>query len=205
MIDELDQACFRSSDPPQGDPLIVSSRLGGHGQGRPRVEIDQNFLQFALQHRGPVFLAELFQCSSRSVRRRAIDYGLVDRGMPVHTNILNDNGTTTNIHTSSSRPVSTMTDGELDAHIGKILDIFPTFGRRMIAGHLQAAGHNVPRGRIQESNSRVHGPSGIFGQRQITRKTYKVAGPNSLWHHDGQHGTHACSHSKQSSFHEICI
>lgn len=188
MIDELDDACFRSSDPPQGDPILVSSRTRVERQGRPRVEIDQNFLRFALEHRGPTFLAELFQCSSRSVRRRAIDYGLVTPGLPVYTSVSHENGATTSIHTSSSRPVSTMSDEELDAHIGEILEIFPTFGRRMIAGHLQAAGYNVPRGRIQASYSRVHGPSGRFGQRQIARKTYKVAGPNSLWHHDGQHG-----------------
>jgi hypothetical protein len=77
---------------------------------------------------------------------------------------------------------------ELDRILSAVLDIFPTFCRRMLSGHLKAAGHHVPRERIAASYVRVHGSPGIFGDRSIHRKVYRVAGANSLAHHDGQHG-----------------
>lgn len=58
----------------------------------------------------------------------------------------------------------------------------------MIYGHLHSNGHRVPRERIAAAYIRVHGTPGTFAGRRIHRKVYNVAGPNSLWHHDGQHG-----------------
>ena len=59
----------------------------------------------------------------------------------------------------------------------------------MIDGHLRFLGHHIPCSRIQGSYARVHGaPSSGFGPRHIQHRVYNVAGPNSLWHHDGQHG-----------------
>jgi len=55
-------------------------------------------------------------------------------------------------------------------------------------GCLKGSGHHVPRECIAESFLRVHGTPGGFGQHTIHHKVYKVAGANSLWHHDGQHG-----------------
>lgn len=72
--------------------------------------------------------------------------------------------------------------------MGEILEVFPNFGRRMLAGCLHTMGHNVPRDRITASYLRVHGAPALFGDRSIERREYFVAGANSLWHHDGQHG-----------------
>jgi hypothetical protein len=71
-----------------------------------------------------------------------------------------------------------------------ILEIFPTFGRRMIAGHLRQLGHRVPTSRIRDSYYRVHGPPVSYSNTATGRQPYQVAGPNSLAHHDGQHGKH---------------
>ncbi|KAF9050909.1 hypothetical protein BDP27DRAFT_668555 [Rhodocollybia butyracea] len=84
--------------------------------------------------------------------------------------------------------MSTLSDDELDAVIGHILEVFPAFGRRMIAGHLRHLGHSVPRARIRLSYERVTGSPAFLTARPIERWRYHVAGPNSLWHHDGQHG-----------------
>ena len=78
---------------------------------------------------------------------------------------------------------------QLDAIIAAKLEIFPQFGRSMLYGSLKADGHKVSMERIRESYLRVHGAPGVFGTRVIHRKVYSVAGANSLWHHDGQHGT----------------
>jgi hypothetical protein len=59
----------------------------------------------------------------------------------------------------------------------------------MIDGHLRHMGHRISRVRLQQSYSHVHGaPVSEFGPRRIHRRVYNVPGPNSLWHHDGQHG-----------------
>jgi hypothetical protein len=122
------------------------------------------------------------------VRRRALEHGLVDPGDPVYTEEDQPDGTISRTFTSSTHPVSNITDQQLDSFINDILEIFPAFARRMIAGCLKASGYHVPRERIAASFLRVHGSSGVFGDRSIHRKVYKVAGANSLWHHDGQHG-----------------
>ena len=47
---------------------------------------------------------------------------------------------------------------------------------------------------VVESYLRVIGPpNNQFGNRRIERRVYSVPGPNTLWHHDGQHGRSSCS------------
>jgi hypothetical protein len=72
----------------------------------------------------------------------------------------------------------------------QVLELFPNFGRQMLDGHFRFLGHHVPRSRILESYARVHGaPTTMFGAKRIQRRVYSVPGPNSLYHHDGQHGS----------------
>lgn len=58
----------------------------------------------------------------------------------------------------------------------------------MIAGHFRQLGYRVPTSRIRESYNRVHGPPVSYTNTATGRQPYRVAGPNSLSHHDGQHG-----------------
>ncbi|KAJ3018436.1 hypothetical protein NUW54_g338 [Trametes sanguinea] len=178
----------RPSAPANRSPLVVCERVKTGKRGRPRVEIDPTFLEVALDLRGTQ-LGKLLKCTSRTVRRRALEYGLVPPGAPVRTPVVSSDGSTSFVYSSSSRPVSTMTDAELDAAIAAILMSFPAFGRRMLHGHLKANGHNVPRRRVDEAYIRVRGVPSSFGVRhRIVRRTYCVPGPLSLVHHDGQHG-----------------
>jgi hypothetical protein len=180
------QARHLSSDAPDGPRLIVTHRVATGG--RPRIEIDPQVLQEALNLRGTTHLAALFNCAPRTIRRRALEYGLVEPGAPVYTDTPRTDGTIVRTYASTSRPVSVLTDEELDTVLTSILEVFPDFGRRMLIGRLKAAGHHVPRARIAASYLRVHGSPGRFGVRFIHRRPYNVAGANSLWHHDGQHG-----------------
>jgi hypothetical protein len=188
MVNALDQACHQSSDPPDGPMLIVSHTTKSRRRGRPRIEIDPAFLSQALDLRGPSHISSVLHCSSRTVRRRALEGGLVSPGHPVYLDHILPDGTTGRVYTSSTRPVSTLTDDQLDQLVTSILEIFPRFGRRMLTGRLKDSGHHVPRDRLTASYLRVHGSPGSFGDRSIHRKVYHVAGANSLWHHDGQHG-----------------
>jgi hypothetical protein len=58
----------------------------------------------------------------------------------------------------------------------------------MIEGHLLQLGHRVPREHLRASYNRVHSAPSSFSNRPIQRRVYRVAGPNSLSYHDGQHG-----------------
>lgn len=188
MVDDLDAACHQSLDPPQAStPPVVQLVHSGH-RGRPRIHIDPQFLEIALGLRGPTGIAASLGVSSRSVRRRALDLHLVEPGPPVHHTVDTPEGPV-QVHTSSTAPFTDITDDDLDAVIAGVLTVFPTFGRRMIDGNLKARGLNIPRDRIQASYSRVFGAPATFGNRQIVRKEYRVPGPLSLAHMDGQHGT----------------
>jgi len=189
MIAHLDEATLLSSDPPNRSFYPTTQQIYNGQQGRPRTEIDSNILAITLNLRGPTHLAAIFNCNPRTIRRRALEYGLVEPGTPVYVDFEQDDGSISRIYRSSSSSISVLPDEELDDIMAYILSAFPSFGRRMIDGHLKHLGHRISRARIQSSYARVHGqPSGSFGPRRIERRVYNVPGPNSLWHHDGQHG-----------------
>ena len=192
MLSLLEQASTQSLDPLEdgAESLVVAYRVRQPGgRGRPRLEFDPGFLAAALELRGPTGVASIFGCSSRTIHRRAVEYGILQPGEPVYTDSPQPDGTIRRTYQSSTRPVSTLSDDDLDTLVADILQVFPAFGSRMIIGCLKAAGHHVPRARIVESYARVHGRTGRFGDRSIHRRKYQVPGSNSLWHHDGQHGT----------------
>ncbi len=119
------------------------------------------------------------------------DYGHLPWGDPVYTHEApagEDGELRRHFHGRGRPPTSTLTDEQLDVLLSQCLQDFPKFGRRKIAGYLRDRGHHVPDRRLRESYVRVHGAPAIFGDRNIHRKRYHVAGANSLWHHDGQHG-----------------
>ncbi|KAJ7073444.1 hypothetical protein B0H15DRAFT_740062, partial [Mycena belliarum] len=153
MVSLLDEARHLSSDPPEGPNLVVSQRVATGG--RPRLEIDRHFLSEALDLRGPSHLAAVFGCSARTIRRRALLYGLAQPGQPVYTDTRQTDGTITRSYSSTARPVSTLTDDQLDTLLTSILEVFPDFGRRMLTGRLKSAGHHVPRARITASYLRI--------------------------------------------------
>lgn len=183
MTLHLDQARQASSDPLQ-DPIIpfaYTTHTGG--RGRPRVEVDPNLLSTALTLRPKTQVAKTAECSARTIRRRQIDYGIVVPG-PSHSQAqqaVGDNG----------RPPysGAIGDEELDRYLAIVIQDFPSFGRRLATAALRANGVMVSEGRVRDSLARIRGVPGVFGGRRVHRRRYHVAGANSLWHHDGQHGT----------------
>jgi len=190
MIYHLDQAALVSADPPEAPHIQATHHVHTGRPGRPRIEIDPDLLATALQMRGPTGIAPVLGVSSRTVRRRALEYGLVEPGPPVYTEHQAEDGSIQRTYTSSTQAMSDISDDELDMIILHIVNTFPDLGRRMISGHLRSLGYHISPNRQRESYNRVHGgPSAsVFGNRRIERRVYSVPGPNSLWHHDGQHG-----------------
>lgn len=192
MNEVLGQARHASLDPPQvARPTVAWLDYSGF-PGRPRLDIDPEFLENALRDRGPTALAAVFNCNRRTIQRRAVEYGIREPCGPVIRNVHGDNGQiVARIHTSYTRPVSVLLDDELDAHLLEILTRFRNHGREMLRSVFHNLGHNVPMARIEASYLRVRGAPGRFGKRVLEPRKYKVPGPMSLVHHDGQHGSFA--------------
>ena len=182
MTYHLDQARQASSDPLE-DPAIVFVRTVRTGRrGRPRVEIEPNLLSTALKLRAKTRIANTAGCSARTIRRRQLDYGIDE---PMLGQSQTQQAGRPNGGSLRSRETS---DEELDRWLSIIIQDFPSFGRRLATAALRAQGVMVSEGRVRDSLTRVSGVPGTFGGRRVHRRRYQVAGANSLWHHDGQHG-----------------
>ncbi|KAF7376666.1 hypothetical protein MSAN_00083500 [Mycena sanguinolenta] len=192
MTAALEDAISASGDPLTVPMLSVMPVIPAsqRKRGRPRKEIDKKFLAGALTLRGPTGIARSLHCHARTVRRRALDYGLVEPGAPCYQDIVEPDGTSRRVWQSTGPPISAISNmpERLDEEIADILRLFPNFGRTMLAGALRSRGFRVPQDRIEASYIRVHGaPPRLFNERRIERWVYSVPGVNSLWHHDGQH------------------
>jgi hypothetical protein len=206
MLGLLDESSQAASDPPDSTLSVIHCNPTGR-PGRPRVEVDQRFLSFALEVRGSTDVADVLGCSPRTIRRRALEHQILEPGQsPFLYYIEPNDGSLVRIRHGTPRHtrLSDIADEELDNATETILKDFPHFGRRMIDGRLRAQGILVTRARIADSYRRVHGPPPAFGRRQIVRRRYWVAGVNSLWHHDGHHGAFPgsyvnCTHTSTNS------
>ncbi len=90
--------------------------------------------------------------------------------------------------TSYTGLLSLISDEDLDNLIALLRTHFRRAGVTTLWGMLRNLGQRVQRRRISESLSRIDPVQRIFQRIRIRRRTYEVAGPNALWHHDGQHG-----------------
>lgn len=190
MVSLLDDAQHSSSDPVTAPSIVTSKLIKTGGRGRPRIELDENILTHAMKLRTTSHLASVFGCNARTIRRRALDYGIAQPGAPICVEQEHPDGSTTKQYNSVPQPIqqSPLSDAELDSMISGILQQFPKLGRRKLHAQLQVLGQRVPIPRITASKLRVQGVPARFGDRSIVRRKYFVPGANSLWHHDGQHG-----------------
>lgn len=74
-------------------------------------------------------------------------------------------------------------DGDLDSIIVNLKSILPHAGERIIIGHVHSLGFHIPRERLRQSIRRVDPVNtSLRWHLHISRRTYSVPGPNSLWH-----------------------
>lgn len=64
--------------------------------------MDPNFLATSISLRGPTEIAAIVGCSARTIRRRALEQGLVEPGQPVYVDHINEDGSLTRFWTSST-------------------------------------------------------------------------------------------------------
>ncbi|KAF5365121.1 hypothetical protein D9757_015508 [Collybiopsis confluens] len=196
--------------------VVWKEKLGN--RGRPRIVIDRDFLAWAYRLRSSAGIARFLGISRTTVRQALLDYNIASPGLPpfpveddepsvVPEFIQGSSGdhyTTSvpvsqtlagpaNNATHSSRPsdasyLSSIDDEALDMEIRRLHMAFPRAGLRMLDGMLRQGGIIVPQDRISLSLYRVDPVKRVFDRVRLKRRGYSVPGPNSLWHHDGQHG-----------------
>ncbi|KAJ7036420.1 hypothetical protein C8F04DRAFT_954016, partial [Mycena alexandri] len=88
----------------------------------------------------------------------------------------------------STGDLSTIVDWKLDSLLLRFPSSMECSAISILDGMLRQLGHRVQRDRIGESLCRIDPVHRVFQRIQICRWQYYVAGPNSLWHHNGQHG-----------------
>ena len=146
--------------------VLVASMYTGRA-GRPSFQIPQEMLQ---DLRGFGFLwqkiADILGVSRWTIYRRVQEYGL-----------------------KSMSDFSLMSDGELDNIISEYMNQHgKTTGQSYITGYLRSKGLRVQRSRVRESMARLDPENAALRWGAVvTRRTYLVPWPNSLWHLDGHH------------------
>ena len=143
----------------EGPPVFQCGAVG-----RPRLHISEDVL-LNLRSFGFTWekISEMLLVLSR---RRVVEFGLDQ---------------TTGFSEISNEQLDTIVTQFLTNH-GNLV------GYSIVSGHLRSLGLRVQRDRIRESIRRVDSRnSRIRWAVIVSRRSYSVAGPNSLWHIDGHH------------------
>ncbi|KAI0077128.1 hypothetical protein K474DRAFT_1562219, partial [Panus rudis PR-1116 ss-1] len=180
--------------------------------GRPKLVIDRQWLAWAYGHQSIAKIARFLGVHRSTVRTALIEYGLATPQENVFAhhrraqhfqsadsedaeddeNYEDDEDEGPGLDgpcvTSYTRPFTSIGDDDLDAAVRNILQRFPNAGVIMMRGYLRAMGIDISKERVRQSLLRVNPVERIFERVRIERRKYQVAGPNALWHHDGQHG-----------------
>lgn len=169
-----------------GLPPVMRTVRSGR-PGKPKYIIDENFLRFAYQHRTISSIANFLGVHRSTVRQALLSYGIAQ---PLENPFASENEGTTQTISSYTRPLSTLSDNDLDEHLRQIRrqEGFTRAGVTVLHGMLLSRGHRLPRERIRRSLLRIDPENRIFRAPPVQRRRYVVPGPNSVWHHDGQHG-----------------
>ena len=146
--------------------LGLPAVCNGSPPNRPKLSIPECQLSFLLScHFCQSDIAAMFNCSTRTIHRRIVEYGLEEH-----------------------LTYDCMSDGDLDEVTAAYVARFPMAGAKSFCGFLRSQGIKVQRQRVRDSMARVD-PTGVQGRlkRSIHRRVYSVEMPNSIWHIDGYH------------------
>jgi hypothetical protein len=190
LLQRLNGAIEHAEDLPEGQlaPLLQNP-CSASRVGRPKLEANEaSFAQgFAAVNGSSTRLAKLLGCSPRTVRRRALELGWAKPGSPVYTEVHEGPQIRREYHRREPKTSTLPTDEALDALTAEFVEAYPRSGNIVMQGWFSSKGHIVSRSRLRESYKRIKGFPSAFQRTCISRRVYQVAGPNSLWHHDGYH------------------
>ncbi|KAJ7579380.1 hypothetical protein C8J56DRAFT_796201 [Mycena floridula] len=179
-----------------GTVEILSTVWTGRA-GRPRTVIDPTWLRWAYAHRSTSGIAHYLGLGRTMVREQLIEHGIAEAGSDPFAEedspdqLLDPLGPQLALPTdipACNGPHTTISDDTLDTLIRALRVHFRRAGVRMLYGYLRTLGYRIQSERIRQSLLRIDPVHRIFDRIRIRRRGYTVPGPNSLWHHDGQHG-----------------
>ena len=153
---KLDQILLQGTSSTPSTTFICYSPSGL--PGRPKLSFDMEDLQ-CLQSIGLSLtkISEIFGISRSTLYRRMQEVGFTDRNR-----------------------FSMCSDEELDGIIANLKSTLPHVGERIIIGHIRLC---IQRERIRQSIQRIDPVNtSLRWHLHISRRTYSVPGPNSLWH-----------------------
>ncbi|OQV24155.1 hypothetical protein BV898_02105 [Hypsibius exemplaris] len=134
--------------------------------GRPRMQVGETSVG-VLRQEGFRWsqIHSLLGISRTTLYRRRVELGFVD-----------------------PCPNSAISDLHLDESVREIISLQRGAGSVLVTGALRERGIRVTRKRIRASIRRID-PNGYAARvsNVIPRRIYRVAGPNALWHLDGNH------------------
>lgn len=139
---------------------LISFGFSG-GRGRPKILIDLEQI-IALRTIGLTWtkIANFIGVSRFTLHRRWQESGLPD-----------------------IRTFTSISDDQLDIVILRVKNELPHIGERLVLGYLHRIGIFVPRERVRLSIHRVDPiNTALRWNKTISRRTYSVPGPNSIWH-----------------------
>uniref|UniRef100_A0A9J7XB17 Integrase catalytic domain-containing protein n=2 Tax=Cyprinus carpio carpio TaxID=630221 RepID=A0A9J7XB17_CYPCA len=92
-------------------------------------------------------------------------------------------------HLNRSRRYAQITDQELDSMVTDAVGQNDLIGPESVRAQLSSADVLVQRRRVRASMLRTNPDAAVLRatSQRLQRRTYRVAGPNSLWHLDGYH------------------
>jgi hypothetical protein len=131
----------------QCSPITVSEKTYTGKRGRPAVAIDPTALQQLLELRGPEGAGNFLGCSTRTVRRRALDLGLAQPGAPVFTHETQPDGTVSKVY--HRREEAHGTDEEVYAAVAMVLDTYPDMGREKMVAAVKVEGVSASRRQVE--------------------------------------------------------
>ena len=154
-------------EPNKNSGFTLSTKLSGN-RGAPKFHVAKNHLEYLLENNFTTTqIANMLNISVRTVKRRMKEFGLSIRSM-----------------------YTAIGDEDLDKIVENYLKDFPNTGYKRMKGFLTSNHLRVQEIRVRECMRRVD-PEGVIlralQSRAVIRRKYRVKGPLSLWHMDGNH------------------
>ncbi|XP_026064456.1 uncharacterized protein LOC113047310 isoform X2 [Carassius auratus] len=148
-------------------PQAYSAPLVRGFSGQPQYSITQEQLRFLLEYNfSTKQMGEILGVSKRTVKRRLRKYNISLRDR-----------------------YSNLSDSDLDNLVREVVGGNDELGAEAVRARLAGQGIVVQRRRVRQSLIRTNpiGAAQRLTTRRLHRRIYQVAGPNSLWHLDGNH------------------
>ncbi len=163
LIDQMKAKIETLQDINSNSTLVFFQPTGG----RHKIIVSEGALRL-LRQEGFNWsqIAEIFSVSAKTIYRRRNEFNIPD-DLPNYTNV---------------------TDVQLNNIVRGLRNEHPFFGQVLLMGSLRSLGIRIPRQRLRDSLQRVD-TFGVLNRWSniLPRRVYSVAGPNCLWHIDGNH------------------